>query len=505
MPTLTRIYVPADSAALALGADDVATAIAAEAKRLGAVVEIVRNGSRGMHWLEPLVEVQTASGRIGYGPVAAADVPGLIKAGLLEGGTHPLCIGDPAQHPFLARQTRWTFVRCGLIDPVSWDDYTAHGGGQGLARARALGAKATLEAITASGLRGRGGAGFPAGIKWRTVHDAPGDVKYVVCNADEGDSGTFADRMVMEGDPFALLEGMVICGLAVGARKGFIYIRSEYPRAIAVLEHALVVARANGLFEDCAIELRIGAGSYVCGEETALLESLEGKRGQVRAKPPLPAHHGLFGKPTVVNNVLTLATVPEILVRGAEGYAALGTGRSRGTLPFQLAGNIKHGGLFEAPFGLTLGDIIDDVGGGTATGRPVRAVQVGGPLGAYFPRELFDTPLDYEAFAARDGLVGHGGVVVFDDSVDMARQARFAMEFCAEESCGKCTPCRVGSVRGMEVIDKILAGRDVDANLALLDDLCNTLRLGSLCALGGFVPYPVLSAVRHFPQDFRRP
>ena len=505
MPTLTRIYVPADSAALALGADDVATAIAAEAKRLGAVVEIVRNGSRGMHWLEPLVEVQTGAGRIGYGPVTVADIAGLFKAGWLEGGAHALRIGDPTQHPFLARQTRWTFARCGIIDPVSWDDYIAHGGGQGLARARALGAKATLDAVTASGLRGRGGAGFPAGIKWRTVHDAPGDVKYVVCNADEGDSGTFADRMVMEGDPFALLEGMVICGLAVGARKGFIYIRSEYPRAIAVLEHALVVARANGLFEDCAIELRIGAGSYVCGEETALLESLEGKRGQVRAKPPLPAHHGLFGKPTVVNNVLTLATVPEILVRGAEAYAALGTGRSRGTLPFQLAGNIKHGGLFEAPFGLTLGELVDDIGGGTATGRPVRAVQVGGPLGAYFPRAFFDTPLDYEAFAARDGLVGHGGIVVFDGSVDMARQARFAMEFCAEESCGKCTPCRVGSVRGMEVIDKILAGRDVDANLALLDDLCNTLRLGSLCALGGFVPYPVLSAVRHFPQDFRRP
>jgi formate dehydrogenase iron-sulfur subunit len=505
VPTLTRIYVPADSAALALGADDVATAIAAEAKRLGAVVEIVRNGSRGMHWLEPLVEVQTGAGRIGYGPVTVADIAGLFKAGWLEGGAHALRIGDPTQHPFLARQTRWTFARCGIIDPVSWDDYIAHGGGQGLARARALGAKATLDAVTASGLRGRGGAGFPAGIKWRTVHDAPGDVKYVVCNADEGDSGTFADRMVMEGDPFALLEGMVICGLAVGARKGFIYIRSEYPRAIAVLEHALVVARANGLFEDCAIELRIGAGSYVCGEETALLESLEGKRGQVRAKPPLPAHHGLFGKPTVVNNVLTLATVPEILVRGAEAYAALGTGRSRGTLPFQLAGNIKHGGLFEAPFGLTLGELVDDIGGGTATGRPVRAVQVGGPLGAYFPRAFFDTPLDYEAFAARDGLVGHGGIVVFDGSVDMARQARFAMEFCAEESCGKCTPCRVGSVRGMEVIDKILAGRDVDANLALLDDLCNTLRLGSLCALGGFVPYPVLSAVRHFPQDFRRP
>ena len=504
MPSMTRLYVPADSAALALDADALSAAIVAEAGRLGTPVEIVRNGSHGMHWLEPLVEVQTTTGRVGYGPVTVADVPGLFAAGWLEGGSHALRIGDPLQHPFMARQTRWTFVRCGIIDPLSWDDFVAQGGGQGLARARELGATATIAAVTASGLRGRGGAGFPAGIKWRTVQETAGELKYVVCNADEGDSGTFADRMLMEGDPFALLEGMVICGLVVGARKGFIYIRSEYPRAIEVLEHALVVARAQGLLADCDIELRVGAGSYVCGEETALLESLEGKRGQVRAKPPLPAHKGLFGRPTVVNNVLTLATVPEILVRGAEAYAALGCGRSRGTLPFQLAGNIRFGGLFEAPFGMALGELIDQVGGGTATGRPVRAVQTGGPLGAYFPRELFDTVLDYEALAARDGLLGHGGIVVFDDTVDMARQARFAMEFCAVESCGKCTPCRVGSVRGMEVIDKILKGHEVAANLALLEDLCNTLKLGSLCALGGFVPYPVMSAVRHFPQDFQR-
>lgn len=504
MPSMTRIYVPADSAALALDADALSAAIVVEAGRLGTPVEIVRNGSHGMHWLEPLVEVQTATGRVGYGPVTVVDVPGLFAAGWIEGGSHALRIGDPLQHPFMARQTRWTFVRCGIIDPLSWDDFVAQGGGQGLARARELGATATIAAVTASGLRGRGGAGFPAGIKWRTVQETAGELKYVVCNADEGDSGTFADRMVMEGDPFALLEGMVICGLVVGARKGFIYIRSEYPRAIEVLEQALVIARAQGLLADCDIELRVGAGSYVCGEETALLESLEGKRGQVRAKPPLPAHKGLFGRPTVVNNVLTLATVPEILVRGAEAYAALGCGRSRGTLPFQLAGNIRFGGLFEAPFGMDLGELVDQVGGGTATGRPVRAVQTGGPLGAYFPRELFDTVLDYEAFAARDGLLGHGGIVVFDDTVDMARQARFAMEFCAAESCGKCTPCRVGSVRGMEVIDKILKGHEVAANLALLEDLCNTLKLGSLCALGGFVPYPVLSAVRYFPQDFQR-
>jgi len=500
-----RIFVPADSAALALGADAVAVAIADEAARRQLSVQIVRTGSRGMHWLEPLVEVETASGRIGYGPVGLADVVSLFEAGWLEGAAHALCIGAPEAHPFMARQTRWTFERCGVVDPLSWEDFVAHGGGQGLAQARALGAEATLAALIESGLRGRGGAGFPAGIKWRTVRETQANIRYVVCNADEGDSGTFADRMLMEGDPLALIEGMAICGFVVGARKGFIYIRSEYPRAIQVLEQALELARTRGLLADCDIELRIGAGSYVCGEETALLESLEGKRGQVRAKPPLPAHAGLFGKPTVVNNVLTLATVPSILVRGAAGYAALGHGRSRGTMPIQLAGNIRHGGLFEAPFGISLAELVDEIGGGTASGRPVRAVQVGGPLGAYFPRALFDTPLDYEAFAARDGLVGHGGIVVFDDTVDMVRQARFAMEFCATESCGKCTPCRVGSVRGMEVVDKIIAGRDVASNLALLEDLCHTLRLGSLCALGGFVPFPVLSAVRHFPQDFQRP
>jgi len=500
----TRIYLPADSAALALGADALAKAIAAEALRLGQSIEIIRTGSRGMHWLEPLVEVATPTGRIGYGPVGVADVAGLFAAEWLQAGEHALCIGQVEAHKFLRRQDRWTFARCGIVDPLSWRDFIEHGGGQGLAWARANGPAATLAAVTASGLRGRGGAGFPAGIKWRTVHDTSADIKYVVCNADEGDSGTFADRMLMEGDPFALLEGMAVCALAVGARKGFIYIRSEYPRAITVLEGALIVAREQGLLTDCDIELRIGAGAYVCGEETALLESLEGKRGQVRAKPPLPAHRGLFGKPTVVNNVLTLATVPAILTRGAEAYAALGSGKSRGTIPIQLAGNIRHGGLFEVPFGISLRELIDEVGAGTASGRPVRAAQVGGPLGAYFPRDFFDTALDYEAFTAREGLVGHGGIVVFDDSVDMSRQARFAMEFCAAESCGKCTPCRVGSVRGMEVIDKILSGREVDENLVLLEDLCNTLRLGSLCALGGFVPFPVLSALRHFPQDFRR-
>jgi formate dehydrogenase iron-sulfur subunit len=503
---VTRVFVPRDAAALALGADAVAKALEGHAT-------VVRTGSRGMFWLEPMIEVETEAGRIAYGPVSAADVPGLLAAGLLTGAAHTLRQGLTQEIPFLARQTRVTFTRCGAVDPLSIEDYEAHGGLGGLRKALEIGPAATIETVLQSGLRGRGGAGFPTGIKWKTVADTPDGQKYIVCNADEGDSGTYADRMLMEGDPFGLIEGMVIAGLAVGATRGFVYTRSEYPHAIATFDAALAAARTAGLLGPDVmgsgrafdIAQRVGAGAYVCGEETALLESLEGRRGQVRAKPPLPAHKGLFARPTVVNNVITLATVPMILRDGAETYQLIGFGRSRGTMPIQLAGNVRFAGLFEAGFGVTLGDIVNDIGGGTRSGRPVRAVQVGGPLGAYFPPSLFDTPFDYEAFAAKDGLIGHGGVVVFDDTVDMARQARFAMEFCAAESCGKCTPCRIGSVRGMETVEKIIAGIQVDANLELLRDLCHTMKFGSLCALGGFIPYPVMSALNYYPEDFRRP
>ena len=505
-----RIFLPADAAALAVGAEPVARALATA---LGDSARITRTGSRGLFWLEPLIEVETPAGRIAYGPVTQADIPGLLAAGLLTGGAHPLRIGRPEEHPFLAAQTRLTFARCGIVDPRSVADYRAHGGYLGLARAVEMGPERIVAEVTKSGLRGRGGAGFPTGIKWKTVADAPGTQKYIVCNADEGDSGTFADRMLMEGDPFLLIEGMSIAALATGATQGFIYSRSEYPHANVVMRDAIALARREGLLgADILsagfafdIDLRVGAGAYVCGEETALLESLEGKRGIVRAKPPLPAHRGLFASPTVVNNVLSLAAVPSILADGAARYAEIGIGRSRGTMAVQLAGNVRHGGLFETGFGLTLGELVMDIGGGTATGRPVRAVQAGGPLGAYFPPSLFHTPYDYEAFAAADGLLGHGGLVVFDDTVDMAAMARFAMEFCAIESCGKCTPCRIGAVRGQEVIARILAGSDVDANISLLEDLCATMKFGSLCALGGFTPYPVMSALRHFPEDFRRP
>lgn len=504
-----RFFIPRDAAAVALDADGVAEALKSAADRRQVAITIVRTGSRGLHWLEPLVEVDTARGRIGYGPVGAGDAESILDA-TVSGGAHPLFVGLPEELPFLKKQTRLTFARCGIVDPASFADYLAHGGYKGLSRALAATPESIVETVRKSGLRGRGGAGFPTGVKWDTVAKTKAPQKYIVCNADEGDSGTFADRMIMEGDPFVLIEGMTIAAVAVGATYGYIYVRSEYPHAIRALEVALAEARSRHMLGRAIcgsqysfdIEVRVGAGAYVCGEETALLDSLEGKRGVVRAKPPLPAHKGLFDCPTVINNVLSLASVPIILEKGAGFYRDFGIGRSRGTMPIQLAGNVKHGGLFEAGFGITLGELVDEIGGGTASGRPVRAVQVGGPLGAYFPRELFDTPFDYEAFAARDGLIGHGGIVVFDDTVDMARQARFAMEFCAVESCGKCTPCRVGSTRGVEVIDRIIGNESRDSNVQLLEDLCHTMKLGSLCALGGFTPYPVLSALNHFPEDF---
>ena len=505
-----RVFVPADSSALSVGADAVAGAILDEARRRGVDTTIVRTGSRGLFWLEPLIEVETAAGRIGYGPVAPDEVARLFEAGFLTGGSHPKALGRVEDIPYLARQQRLIFARCGLTDPLSIDDYRRHGGLRGLERALRLGPKATIEEILASGLRGRGGAGFPTGVKWRTTAGIEAEQKYVVCNADEGDSGTFADRMLMEGDPFLLIEGMAIAALSVGATKGYVYIRSEYPHAFAVFSRAIGRARAAGFLGPSVLgsgrafdlEPRLGAGAYICGEETSLLESLEGKRGQIRVKPPLPAIAGLFGKPTVVNNVLSFASAPWILEHGAKAYADYGVGRSLGSQPFQLAGNVRHGGLVELAFGASLRDLVEGFGGGTRTGRPIRAVQVGGPLGAYFPASLLDTPLDYESMAAARGMLGHGGIVVFDDSVDMARQARFAFEFCAKESCGKCTPCRIGSTRGVETVDKIIAGRDRERNVQLLRDLCEVMTDGSLCALGGLTPLPVVSALDHFSEDF---
>ncbi len=495
-----KIYVPMDSAAKALGAEDVVAALRAAAP--GA--EIVRTGSRGMIWIEPLVEVERDGVRHGYGPATPEDAAAIVA------GTSDKALGPVDELDWMKRQTRLTFARVGVIDPLALADYEAHGGLAGLRRALAMTGQEIVDEVKTSGLRGRGGAGFPTGIKWQTVHDAPGAQKYIVCNADEGDSGTFADRMIMEGDPFTLIEGMVIAGIGVGATKGYVYLRSEYPDAIAVMTRAVEIARGAGVLGADVLgsgrafdmEIRKGAGAYVCGEETSLLNSLEGKRGVVRAKPPLPALEGFLGRPTVVNNVISLATVPVIFEKGAAHYADFGLGRSRGTVTLQIAGNVARGGLFETAFGITLGEVVNDLAGGTATGKPVKAVQVGGPLGAYLPVTRFDTPLGYEEMDRGGGLLGHAGLVVFDDRTDMLSMARFAMEFCAIESCGKCTPCRIGAVRGVETIDRIAEG-DADA-LPLLTDLCETMKDGSLCALGGFTPFPVMSAVTHFPDDFAR-
>jgi formate dehydrogenase iron-sulfur subunit len=507
----TRVFVPSDTTARSLGADAVAVAVADEAKRRGLAVEIVRNGSRGAYWLEPLVEVAVDGVRHGYGPVTPGDVAALFEAGFLKGGAHALGHGPTEKIDYLAKQTRLTFARVGVVDPLSLDDYRAHGGYRGLTNALAMSGPDIVAAVTESGLRGRGGAAFPTGIKWQTVLKTPAEQKYVVCNADEGDSGTFADRMILESDPFVLIEGMTIAGLAVGATRGFVYIRAEYPQAIETMRAAVEIAKAGGVLgqgiqgsgHSFELEIREAAGAYICGEETSLLESLEGKRGMVRFRPPLPAVKGLFGKPTIINNVISLASVPIILDKGAAYYKGFGAGRSRGTLSIQLAGNVKRGGLIELAFGLPLKTILYDFGGGSATGRPIRAVQAGGPLGAYVHPSQFDTVLDYEQFAAIGAMIGHGGLVIFDDTVDMGEQARFAMEFCAIESCGKCTPCRIGAVRGVEVIDKIRRGESETANLALLRELCDTMVTGSLCALGGMAPFPVLSVLDHFPEDLK--
>jgi formate dehydrogenase iron-sulfur subunit len=516
MGEAARLFVPGDSGALSVGADAVANALASELRRRGIEAQIVRTGSRGMYWLEPLIEVQTPEGRVGYGPLEPADIGPLLDAGMLDGAVDAKRVGVVDNHPWMRSQQRLTGARLGLVDPGDLDDYLAMGGYAGLEAALQLEPAQIVQAITESGLRGRGGAAFPTGIKWNTVLQQQAAQKYIACNADEGDSGTFADRMLMEGDPFSLIEGMTIAGIAVGATQGYIYLRIEYPRAARALEKALTLARERGYLGEVLgsgrrfdITVRLGAGAYICGEETSMLESLQGRRGEVRVRPPLPAIKGLFDQPTVVNNVVTLATVPVILARGAAFYRDFGLGKSRGTVMLQLAGNVKNGGLVERGFGLTVRELVFRYGGGSATGKPVRAAQIGGPLGAYLPVSDFDTPLDYEALAAREALLGHGGVVVFDDSVNMAHMARHAFAFCAHESCGKCTPCRIGSARGVEILDRLSVARQAArqngqraSDLALVEELCETMAEGSLCGLGGMTPFPVRSALRHFREDF---
>ena len=495
-----QVFIPADTTAIALGADEVAAALST----LAPGIEIVRTGSRGAYWLEPLIEIEQDGQRCGFANITTSNLPELFNADGSYDREHATSIGAVDALPWFRDQQRITFCRAGVIAPTALDDYVAHGGFRGLRRALSMSAAEIVDEILQSGLRGRGGAAFPAGIKWRTVLEAQDSCKYVVCNADEGDSGTFADRLLMESDPLQLVEGMIIAGIATGATQGYIYVRSEYPLAFRRMCEAVAAARAAGYLgenvcergQQFEVDVRLAAGSYVCGEETALLESLEGKRGMVRAKPPLPAHRGLFNKPTLIHNVLSLAAATSVLADGAEAYQSLGCGRSLGTTALQLAGNVRRGGLVELAFGVKLQDVLEQWAGGTASGKPIAAVQIGGPLGAYLSPAQFETALDYESLAAAGGMLGHGGIVIFDETVDLLAQARFAMEFCAAESCGKCTPCRIGAVRGVEVIDRIRSDENRADNIHLLNELCETMTHGSLCAMGGLTPLPVQSALR---------
>ena len=502
-----NLHISDDSFARALGSDNVEFAF----KTHG--VNPRRTGSLGLAWLEPVVQLINNDRQIvsEYTNVTVKDVPQIVahlqtmqhpgNGNQQGGGSHESITNT---HPFLTQQHRLVFDRAGVRPPLELPSFKL------LEDLLGRDPNQIIAGIETSGLRGRGGAGFPAFIKWCTVADTPSDQKYIVCNADEGDSGTFSDRMLMEGDPFKLIEGMIISGYATGATQGFIYLRSEYPVAKEYLDQAIDAAYAEGLLGKSVlnsefsfdIDMLIGAGAYICGEETSLLESLEGKRGQIKVKPPVPAIAGLFEKPTLVHNVISLASVPGIFEISPEEYAQLGVGKSTGTMPFQLSGNIKQGGLIELPFGPTVNELIYNYGNGTLSDRPVRTVQIGGPLGAYLSESEFDTPLTYEAMADIGAGIGHGGLVVFDDTVDMKEQAEYAFEFCEIESCGKCTPCRIGSVRGKEALQQFNSNTVDARTLVVIEELCEVMEKASLCQMGGMTPIPVRSAIQKFPEDF---
>jgi formate dehydrogenase iron-sulfur subunit len=490
----TRLYLSNDTSSRAAGAGRLA-----DAWRDRSELQLIHTSSRGAFFLEPMVERDTPNGREAWFNVVPGDLPRIVDG---VGGTPVEGI------PFLQQQTRFTFANFGITEPLALDEYQMRDGLKGLAAAQSLSSEAIIEELRISRLRGRGGAAFPVWKKWQVAQQSGSEEKYVVANADEGDAGTYCDRMIMEGDPFRLIEGMMICARAIGATRGYIYCRYEYPAAAQAMRFAIQKAREADLLDcdDCLFDLEVvvGAGSYVCGEETALLESLEGRRGVVLAKPPYPAESGLYGKPTIVSNVLTFATIPNILANGGAWHASLGTEGSCGTMAIQLGGRVKQPGLVEIPFGLTLHNVLDRFGGGMAPGARFKAVQVGGPLGSLFPESQLDIPICYDAFAEAGAILGHGGIVVYDDETNMVELARHFMAFTADESCGKCTPCRVGSVRGREILERIQSGQGTAEDLVLLSDLGETMKIASLCALGGRAPYPVLTAIEHFRGEFVR-
>ncbi|HEY5777639.1 MAG TPA: NuoF family protein [Terrimicrobiaceae bacterium] len=475
-------------------------------KQLGDRVELRRVGCIGLCGQGPLVRVEPEG--VIYERVTPENATTIVDA--LIGGTTDLARCDPTQ-PFFSRQVPVVTARSGNIDPERIEDYVEAGGYRALHSAiQEMQPGQILEAIIQSGLRGRGGGGYPTGLKWATVAKSKGERKYVICNGDEGDPGAFMDRSVLESDPHAVLEGMAIAGYAIGARYGYLYVRAEYPLAISRLQVAIRQAREHGLlgegiFESTFhfnVEIRIGAGAFVCGEETALMASIEGRRGQPRPRPPFPAESGLWGSPTLINNVETFANIAPIINRGADWYAGVGTAKSKGTKVFALTGKIRNNGMIEVPMGITIREIVEELGGGAPEGSTIKAVQTGGPSGGCIPADHFDTPVDYDSLVKLGSIMGSGGMVVMDDTTNMVDVARFYMQFCMEESCGKCVPCRAGTVQLYNLLNKILDRKATLRDLESLEELCDMVKHTSLCGLGQTAPNPVLSTLRYFRNEY---
>lgn len=512
MKSAVEIRVGLGSCGVASGGEPVRDALLAEAHRFGANGVVKTVGCNGMCHREPIVEVVSEGGEIVfYSNVNAESARAIARRHLQPGwarwtallrDTRPIPQASPAP-AYLARQQRIVLENCGEIDPLNIDDYLRRDGYRALERCREkMTPEQVIAAITSSGLRGRGGAGFPTGRKWSLGRAQQSGVKYVICNGDEGDPGAFMDRMVLESDPHRVLEGLAIAAFAIGASEGFLYIRAEYPQAVRHVRAAIGQAEERGLLGSLRLEVREGAGAFVCGEETALIQSLEGKRGMPRLRPPYPVERGLRGKPTVINNVETLAAVPWILRHGAEAFAALGTATSKGTKVFALAGKVNRGGLIEVPMGMTIREVVEEIGGGIRNGRQFKAVQLGGPSGGCIPARLANTPIDYDALAQTGAIMGSGGLVVLDERDCMVDIARFFLNFTQSESCGKCTFCRIGTKRMLEILQRLCEGKGVDGDLEKLEELASFVSRGSLCGLGQTAPNPVLTTLRYFREEF---
>ncbi len=480
-------------------------------------IEVKQTGCMGMCYNEVLVEVSSPEhGRVFYGKVTPSKLDRIIEDHIIGGQpvTEWIVLADWMKtegSDFLAKQVRIVLRNCGTIDPESIDDYLAADGYEALRKVlHSMSPQEVIDEITRSGLRGRGGAGFPTGVKWSFAKKASGNPKYLICNADEGDPGAFMDRSVLESDPHSVIEGILIAAYAIGASEAYIYVRAEYPLAVRRLKIALAQAKEKGFIgEDilgCKFSLdtkiRLGAGAFVCGEETALIMSIEGHRGMPRPRPPFPAQSGLWGKPTNINNVETLANVPWIILNGADAYSVYGTEKSKGTKLFALAGKVAHGGLVEVPMGITLKEIVFDIGGGTSSGQKFKAIQIGGPSGGCIPARLADIPVDYESVTSTGAIMGSGGMLVIDESTCMVDVAKFFMNFIQDESCGKCTFCRIGTLRMLEILQRITEGQGKEGDIQLLKELAEKVQKASLCGLGQTAPNPVLTTIRYFRDEY---